>query len=576
MPRPLAAEELERRDTPAAPFETLPVFPFADQAVLDNVRAIAVHGQLLGRRADAFLKLGDSNTADVEYLAPLGKADYNPVTSGLANYGASLIDTLNTFRAPLGGGVNSFARPTPTAYPGGFLPRLLPHLPGEIAATNAAVALVMVGTNDLGIYGDAAHFAGLLRSAVQTLIAQGVVPILSTIPENLTAGDGFRPGTRTFNQVIADTADQFNLPLWNYWRQLAGMPAVGLGADLIHLSASPFGGGNFIGSELGYGQNIRTLQALFMLDWFRTQVVTPPAFVPPSEWTPLTSDDVVYAVGWDMGQSPVVDVFDAANGTRVNRLNAFEPGFSGGVRVAVADVTGDKVPDVIAVPGLGGGPVVRVFDGTSGAMVSNFYAFESSFRSGLNVSAGDLDGDGIAEIVVGAGNGGAPVVATFRGGDFKETGRFFAYEGSFRGGVNVAVKDSEIVAGAGVGGGPVVKLFTPDGGEVSSFAVYAETVRDGVTVAAGDLDGDGVAELAVAPAAGSPHIQVLDGTTFKQRSSFFAADATSPFGARPAIRGGKLLVGLSPAAVQAFTGLSDTPTLFPVDSGTRGFGVFVG
>lgn len=573
MPRPLAAEELERRDVPAAPFETLPVLPFADQAVLDNARGIAALAQSLGRNAGAMLKVGDSNTQASpggagHFLEPLADPAYNPVASGLANYGPSLVDTWATYRG-------WFTGRYATAYPGMILPLADARLPGEIAATGAGVALVMIGTNDLAIFANPVMFRDGLVALVRTLTSAGVVPVLSTVPEHLD-NPGYAPLVRAYNQAIADVAEQYRVPLWNAWLQLAALPNAGLDAGGVHLAHSPFGGGNLIGTELIYGQNARNLAALQILDWFRTRVAIPPEFVPPSEWTPLTPDGVVYAAGWDRGQAPVVDVFDSASGTRINRFNAFEPGFNGGVRVAVADVTGDGISDVVAVPGLGGGPVVRVFDGTSGAMVSNFYAFESSFRNGLNVAAGDLDGDGVAEIVVGAGEGGAPVVAVFRGTDFKESSRFFAYESSFRGGVNVAVADGRIVAGAGVGGGPVVKLFTPDTNLVSAFVPYAESVRDGVTVAAGDTDGDGVAELVVAPAAGSPHVQVIDGATLKLRRSFFAASEASPFGARLAVRGGKLLVGLSPAAVLAFTDQSASPTLFPVDSGTRGFGVFVG
>lgn len=571
MNRPLAAEELERRDTPAAPFETLPVLPFTDQAVLDNSRAIAVLGQSLGRSPASMMKVGDSNSEGIpstpsQFLVPLADPAYNPAANGLTSYG--LLDTWATYRG-------SFAARYTSAYPGFTLPLVTDRIPGEIAATGAGVSLVMIGTNDLAIYANAEMFRGGLVQLVRTLTSAGVVPVLSTVPEHLD-NPGYAPLVRAYNQQIADVAEQYRVPLWNTWRALSALPNAGLDAGGVHLTFSPFGGGNLIGSELVYGQNTRNLGALQILEWFRTQVVTPPSFVPPSDWTPLTSGDVVHAVGWDRGQGPVVDVFDSQSGTRVNRFNAFEPSFGGGVRVAVADVTGDKVPDVVAVPGLGGGPVVRVFDGTTGTMVSNFFAFEPSFRNGLNVTAGDLDGDGVAEIVVGAGDGGAPAVATFRGGDFQETKRFFAYEPSFRGGVNVAVADRAIVTGAGVGGGPVVKLFTPDADLVTAFVVYAETVRDGVAVAAGDLDGDGAAELAVAPAAGSPHVQVFDATTRRQRSSFFAADPGSPFGARTAIRGGKLLVGLSPAAVMAFTGLGQSPALIPVDSGTRGFGVFVG
>src|SRR5207248_2467929 len=147
-------------------------------------------------------------------------------------------------------------------------------------------------------------------------------------------------------------------------------------------------------------------------------------------------------------------------GKELDRFLAYEPAFTGGVNVAVADVDGDGVPDVVTAPGAGGGPVVKVFSGTDGSGIGSVLAFEPSFRTGVNVAAADLDGDGKAEVVVGAGDGGGPAVAVFRGGDLTEVERFFAYEDSFRGGVNVAAADlagfgPSVVVGSGAGGGPV-------------------------------------------------------------------------------------------------------------------------
>ena len=62
---------------------------------------------------------------------------------------------------------------------------------------------------------------------------------------------------------------------------------------------------------------------------------------------------------------------------------AYEPAFHGGVHVTVADVTGDFVPDVITAPGPGGGPVVRIWDGATGAMVRQFAAYDPNFRGGV-------------------------------------------------------------------------------------------------------------------------------------------------------------------------------------------------
>src|SRR5437763_1268982 len=77
------------------------------------------------------------------------------------------------------------------------------------------------------------------------------------------------------------------------------------------------------------------------------------------------------------------------------------PATSADVRVATGDVTGDGVEDVIATFGPGGPPVVIVYDGLTGGVVSAFFALDPRFTTGLNVASGDVDGDGRAEVIVG-------------------------------------------------------------------------------------------------------------------------------------------------------------------------------
>jgi hypothetical protein len=293
----------------------------------------------------------------------------------------------------------------------------------------------------------------------------------------------------------------------------------------------------------------------------------------------------VYAVGRGVGQGPAVSVFDHASGREIDRFLAYETSFGGGVGVAVADVDGDTRPDIITAPGPGGGPVVKVFSGADGSLVGSFFAFEPSFRTGVNVAAADLDGDGMAEVIVGAGNGGGPAVAVFHGGDLREVARFFTHESSFRGGVTVAAAElsgfgPSIVVGAGVGGGPVVKVFhLGDPNPVGVFVPYDISVRDGVNVAAGDLTGDGRGEIVTAPAAQSSHVRVIDPATGGGLASFFAAAPTALGGARLAVRSGKLLVGNGPGdpvLLREFASLTEPPAfLAPIDP-TRAYGVFVG
>jgi FG-GAP-like repeat len=63
-------------------------------------------------------------------------------------------------------------------------------------------------------------------------------------------------------------------------------------------------------------------------------------------------------------------------------------------------VSGDGNPEIVAAAGKGHSPEVKVFD-ASGHELFSFLAFDSGYEGGLSVAAGDLDGDGRAEIVVG-------------------------------------------------------------------------------------------------------------------------------------------------------------------------------
>ena len=89
---------------------------------------------------------------------------------------------------------------------------------------------------------------------------------------------------------------------------------------------------------------------------------------------------------------PIVNVYDG-NGTLIRSFFAYEQTFHGGVNVATADVTNDGVPDTITAPGFGGGPVVRIWDGTTGAMVRQFNAYDPAFRGGVNISTGLINSD---------------------------------------------------------------------------------------------------------------------------------------------------------------------------------------
>jgi phosphodiesterase/alkaline phosphatase D-like protein len=240
-------------------------------------------------------------------------------------------------------------------------------------------------------------------------------------------------------------------------------------------------------------------------------------------------------------------------GNLMKQFNAF-PGFNGSVSVAYGDLNGDGVKDIVAGAGPGGGPHVKVFDGLSGNEIASFYAYVANFRGGVNVAVGDLNGDGRLELITGAGADGGPHVKAFAmnfsGGRAtpQEVVSFFAYDPSFRGGVSVAAGDLngdgafDIITGAGAGGGPHVRAFgfgvpAPALGaprELASFFAYDPNFRGGLSVASGNIDGLGPDEIITgAGSGGGPHVKAFSRATdgnLSTVSSFFAYD--------PSFRGG--------------------------------------
>jgi hypothetical protein len=312
----------------------------------------------------------------------------------------------------------------------------------------------------------------------------------------------------------------------------------------------------------------------------------------------------LYAVGSGPGSDPRVKVYNADGSLRFS-FDAYSQTFTGGVFVAVADVNGDGVPDIITGAGAGGGPHVKVFSGVDGSQIDSFYAYAATFAGGVRVAAADLNGDGKADIVTGAGPGGGPHVEVFSGADLSVLASFYAYAPTFTGGVFVAAGDvngdghADVITGAGAGGGPHVEVFDgaalAAGGSAAqvaidhplrSFYAYAPAFTGGVSVAAGDVNGDGQADIITgAGAGGSPHLEVFSGAdnsllasfnayspAFKGGLTVAAADVNSD-GQADIVTGG----GLDGAAhVEVFNGADDSLLQsFDADPAFLG-GVFVG
>ncbi|HMF98824.1 MAG TPA: putative Ig domain-containing protein, partial [Vicinamibacterales bacterium] len=212
----------------------------------------------------------------------------------------------------------------------------------------------------------------------------------------------------------------------------------------------------------------------------------------------------------------------AANGADIFSGAPFGAGFTGGVRVAVGDVNGDGIQDMILGSGPGGG-LVRVFSGLDLSMLLSFAPFGGGFNGGVYVAGGDIDGDGRADVIVGAGSGGQ--VAAFSGMDAHELGRAFPFTPAYQGGVTVAAGDldgdghADVLAGT-VNGGFVAALSGADGHVIASGFPFGPFFVGGVSIAVGDLNGDHRADIIVAPMSAGGLVLVFSGANLDVLASF--------------------------------------------------------
>jgi hypothetical protein len=275
-----------------------------------------------------------------------------------------------------------------------------------------------------------------------------------------------------------------------------------------------------------------------------------------------------------VGGNGHVEVRRTADGVIIGDFMEFGPNYTGGISVAKGDINKDG-PKELVMGTVTGIPLVNILDGspivngtfnpdtTDVETPISFKAFDPKFKTGCNVAVGDVNGDGFADVIVGA-SAGNPEVRIFNGKDIANhtfdpngsglLGAFFAYGLNFNVGVNVSVGDinhdgfPDIITAATVGN-PDVKVYSgkaianktfnfsnPDASRFLDFFPYALNFNVGAFVTVGDVNGDGFADLITGASVGNPHVKVYDGKaiaegTFSQTNpdskrltEFFAYD----------------------------------------------------
>lgn len=261
-----------------------PIVPAITAPVAENLRGIAKRGDALGNRATVFAKVGDSITDTPAFLTHLAceapqLGAYGRLAGTIGYFGASAV-------APPGwaacGVVNSYSRESVAAVPGWTSAdarstrragcELADAIACELAALRPAIALVMLGTNDVEEVG-ARGFRRNLAGVVSEIERAGTIPIVSTIPPRRGL---YADKSERFNREIALLAANRRIPLWNYWRQMAAprVPSDGLSNDGVHpsLACPDCSAIDFTQAGLRFGYGLRNLGALLALERVRHRV----------------------------------------------------------------------------------------------------------------------------------------------------------------------------------------------------------------------------------------------------------------------------------------------------------------
>jgi FtsP/CotA-like multicopper oxidase with cupredoxin domain len=187
------------------------------------------------------------------------------------------------------------------------------------------------------------------------------------------------------------------------------------------------------------------------------------------------------------------------------------------------------IPEVstyaVAIPGSNGKPAsVQVRDANGDKVLQTVFPFPH-FEGTPSVAMSDVNGDGILDLLVGTGKGVAPEVVAYDGNDTKfglfktELTRFAPFDSGFTGGVTVAGADIDgnaladnIIVGSGPGMESQVKVFSStlpgESGKApdvfSAFTPYPGS-QSGVALATGMVElGSGRESVVTAPGPGEP------------------------------------------------------------------------
>lgn len=207
-------------------------WPVVPEGVSERTIAIYQQGLAMGNNPHAFSKIGDCETHTTWFLYDFdqGSKAYNlgPYgdLQGVIDYFEGSYERLSV--ATKWGFTSASIMTTLWADPEKCVYGDTP-ISCELRLHKPSFAIVALGTNDSS---NPERFEENYRKVVEACISNGVVPILATKADNLE-GDG------TINAMIVKVAQEYDVPLWNFWAALQDLPEQGLEDDGAHLTFYP-------------------------------------------------------------------------------------------------------------------------------------------------------------------------------------------------------------------------------------------------------------------------------------------------------------------------------------------------
>ncbi len=241
-------------------WKSLPVIPSVSQ----TARHIYQHGLELGNDPHAFSKIGDCQSITTYFLSNFD----TPGTYRLGEY-STLQDTIDWYSGSFSrnslavkGGFNAAAILSPLRADAKQCKSYENPVACELRLFHPSIAIISL---EEWWAGHPENYEKYMRRIIEYTITRGVVPIIATKADNLE-------GNYLINQTIASLAQEFDIPLWNFWAAVQPLPNHGLAAfdvygevDLFHLTHSEgyYYFDDPIATQSGWSmRNLTALQAL--------------------------------------------------------------------------------------------------------------------------------------------------------------------------------------------------------------------------------------------------------------------------------------------------------------------------